>query len=623
MPNLIVVTPIDTFMASADQAAMRTNLGLGTAATTAATDYATAAQGATADTALQPTGSGAGLTALNASELTSGTVPDARFPATLPAVSGANLTALNANNLGSGTVPDARFPATLPAVSGVNLTALNASNLGSGAVPDARFPATLPAVSGVNLTALNASNLGSGTVPDARFPTTLPAVSGANLTALNMDNAGSGTLAVARGGTGITSLGTGVATFLGTPSSANLAAAVTDETGSGLLVFGTSPTLTTPTIAGAVTFPDDVRQTFNPGTTNPGLNVGSIAGDPSTPSNGDMWYDSTANELTARINGANVALGAGGGGLTGFTATLETASPNNTVNVSKLAASGGTTNQDIVLAAKGTGALIFPAQPDNSTPGGNKRGNYAVDLQAVRSVAAEVASGASSGLLFGQYNRATNTYAVAGGYQNIASGSVSAAWGGQLTTASGYASLVIGGYGGIASGQSSSVVGGESCTASGNYSLATGFNSLADRYGIQAHASGQFAAKGDAEGIDFVLRCKTTTNAAVEMFLDGSSTRFTIPSGKLVTFFIQLHGIKSDGSAAAVYFRQYAIKNVAGTTSEVFAPVTLGTDTAAGTTVSITANDTNDALNISPTGITSEIWRWTAYVRAVETAYGT
>jgi hypothetical protein len=42
-----------------------------------------------------------------------------------------------------------------------------------------------------------------------------------------------GTLPVANGGTGITSFGTGVATFLGTPSSANLAAAVTDETGSG------------------------------------------------------------------------------------------------------------------------------------------------------------------------------------------------------------------------------------------------------------------------------------------------------------------------------------------------------------------------------------------------------
>lgn len=41
-------------------------------------------------------------------------------------------------------------------------------------------------------------------------------------------------------------LGSGVGTFLATPSSANLAAAVTNETGSGLLVFATSPTLTTP-----------------------------------------------------------------------------------------------------------------------------------------------------------------------------------------------------------------------------------------------------------------------------------------------------------------------------------------------------------------------------------------
>lgn len=49
-------------------------------------------------------------------------------------------------------------------------------------------------------------------------------------------------------GTGVSGLGAGVATFLGTPSSANLATAVTDETGSGALVFGTSPTLTTPNL---------------------------------------------------------------------------------------------------------------------------------------------------------------------------------------------------------------------------------------------------------------------------------------------------------------------------------------------------------------------------------------
>ena len=55
-------------------------------------------------------------------------------------------------------------------------------------------------------------------------------------------------LKVSKGGTGISSLGTGVATFLGTPSSANLAAAVTGETGTGALVFATSPTLVTPTL---------------------------------------------------------------------------------------------------------------------------------------------------------------------------------------------------------------------------------------------------------------------------------------------------------------------------------------------------------------------------------------
>jgi len=56
------------------------------------------------------------------------------------------------------------------------------------------------------------------------------------------------TLPVANGGTGITSFGSGIAAWLGTPSSANLAAAITDETGSGALVFGTSPTLTTPAL---------------------------------------------------------------------------------------------------------------------------------------------------------------------------------------------------------------------------------------------------------------------------------------------------------------------------------------------------------------------------------------
>lgn len=49
----------------------------------------------------------------------------------------------------------------------------------------------------------------------------------------------------------LSGFGSGVATFLATPTSANLAAALTDETGTAKAVFSTSPLFTTPTIAGA------------------------------------------------------------------------------------------------------------------------------------------------------------------------------------------------------------------------------------------------------------------------------------------------------------------------------------------------------------------------------------
>jgi len=113
---------------------------------------------------------------------------------------GSNLTNLNASNLASGTVPDARFPATLPAISGANLTNLDASDLASGTVPDARFPATLPAISGANLTNLNATNVASGTLSADRLPTVPTTKGGTGLTTIGTANQ---VLAVNSGGTAL------------------------------------------------------------------------------------------------------------------------------------------------------------------------------------------------------------------------------------------------------------------------------------------------------------------------------------------------------------------------------------------------------------------------------------
>lgn len=69
--------------------------------------------------------------------------------------------------------------------------------------------------------------------------------SGATVTAINLGTPAGGNLANCTGlqiATGVTGMGSGMATFLGSPSSANLAAALTDETGTGVAVFNNAPT---------------------------------------------------------------------------------------------------------------------------------------------------------------------------------------------------------------------------------------------------------------------------------------------------------------------------------------------------------------------------------------------
>jgi hypothetical protein len=90
--------------------------------------------------------------------------------------------------------------------------------------------------------------------------------------------------------TGVSGLGTGVATFLGTPSSANLRGALTDETGTGAAVFGTSPTIATPTITSpTITGTGTIAGTFTGNLT--GNVTGTVSGNAGTVTNGIYTTD--------------------------------------------------------------------------------------------------------------------------------------------------------------------------------------------------------------------------------------------------------------------------------------------------------------------------------------------
>ena len=145
---------------------------------------------------------------------------------TSPTITSATLVTPALGTPASGTLTNCTG---LPVATGI-------SGLGSGV---ATFLAT---PSSANLRTAVSDETGTGSLVFATSPTLVTPILGTPT---------SGTLTNCTGlpvATGISGLGTGVATFLATPSSANLAAAVTGETGSGALVFGTSPTITSATL---------------------------------------------------------------------------------------------------------------------------------------------------------------------------------------------------------------------------------------------------------------------------------------------------------------------------------------------------------------------------------------
>jgi hypothetical protein len=273
-------------------------------------------------------GAGGGAAVFNANPTTltnanlTGAVTSVGNATSLGSFTSANLAGALTDETGSGAAVFANSPTlvtpalgTPSALVGTNITGtaagLTAGNVTTnanltGAITSTGNATVLGSFSSANLAGALTDETGSGSAVFATSPTLVTPILGTpqsgvatNLTGLPLTTGVTGTLPVANGGTGITSFGAGVATWLGTPSSANLAAAVTDETGTGALVFANSPTLVTP----ALGTPASGVVTNLTGTAS--ININGTVG-ATTPAAGAFTTLNTSGAVVFNEAGANV-----------------------------------------------------------------------------------------------------------------------------------------------------------------------------------------------------------------------------------------------------------------------------------------------------------------------------
>lgn len=324
-----------------------------------------------------------------------------------------------------------------------------------------------------------------------------------------------------------------------------------------------------------------------------------------------------------------------------------TASPNNTVNHLSMQATGATANVSVSIVPKGTGSFSL-AVPDGTTTGGNVRGANAIDLQTSRTNANQVASGANS-VAIGINNRASADGSVTIGsgstvtaiVNSVAIGASSATGGGGgrcvaignatasaeysiaigNCTASGAGAIAIAHEGGAASAGGSIAIGPGGPSASGICSMVLGGGGAASR--TNELTFGFRHSQFDVRPGGFFLSATTTNATATALQARNifGSSNFTTRANTVLHGTLHVTGIKSDGSAVAVYTRRIILKNVGGTITLV-ENQTIGTDYEDNANTNLTISNASPFFEV--TGVASETWRWSGYFTPTcEMAYGT
>ena len=361
---------------------------------------------------------------------------------------------------------------------------------------------------------------------------------------------------------------------------------------------------------------------------------------------GDWIIDQTGKIYVATVAGSPgtwVQVGGGGGGasITQVTFAESTAAPNATVYVDSITAAGATTNVDLALSPKGTGALTAHVA-DGTATGGNKRGTYSVDWQTTRTAASQSAIG-PRGVISGGYantiSSGNNAAVIAGGSTNIVNSNYGVIGGGYVNTSNGGWDVVAGGYTCGAYGGNGAVGGGMNNSVTAPYgTIPGGQEGYAALLGKLAYASGKFTTAGDAQFGLTVCRATTTTNAAINLTNDGSGTfsatnHLVLPNNRVYRFTIDLvassgtigtASTSTYGSFGGVWTITGAIRRAAtaATTAIIGIPTVLATavdaELAAVTFTVLAETVTYGSLQIVATGLASTQIHWVATIVTTE-----
>ena len=158
---------------------------------------------------------------------------------------------------------------------------------------------------------------------------------------------------------------------------------------------------------------------------------------------------------------------------------------------------------------------------------------------------------------------------------------------------------------------------GRDTRADGTDSVSLGYRSKSQDGGQFAYASGYFAAAGDAQTSVYVLRNTTTSATQTELFADGSSADISVPNDSTIMFKASVVARRTDAdNESAAYILEGCVDNNNGTTALVgsLGTKTILSEDRTNWDVTITADNTNNGINVLVTGEASKNIRWVAKV---------